>query len=261
MRHHNPPRLLALAVAASIWLLSAPPCKADLIPVGFDPNGPVIFGGVPGKDTLKYTASTGDFQFSGGPVSFNYSSLPIGFALFDVDLMSGQPIGLITLDVQLTPMGGGFQGPGTISVTGSLDLDWDGITDVSGDVSNPLLFGSMTNFGADPAGPPTVSFNGLFDIQGGLLTQDISLSGGGIISGGFPVGGPPGLFLLSAESVTGGTLGDFSQDFSSDSGKPEVGVSTVPAPPTWVLGLLGAVVLSLFGHFRSNRMQVSASQS
>jgi MYXO-CTERM domain-containing protein len=191
------------------------------LPAGFDPNRPVILGA---NGTLTYDASTGDFHAVADALSYTANGMVNSFG-------NGSQI---TLDVMLDSMGG-LQGPGTFTVTGSLP----------GIPGPTLLSGTVTDFGADPAAPPTVSFNGLFDIQGGALTQN----------GDFPLGGPPGVFLLSAENVAGGTLGDFTQNFSSSSGKVQVGVSSVPAPAAWLLGVLGAGGLSLFGVIRRRRVR------
>jgi hypothetical protein len=222
------PRPAALALAAGVWLLlHASVCRAGLLPIEFDTTRPVILGI---NGSLTYNASTGDFRSildaatytSGGNVS-HFSQ------------------GQITIDVMVSQQGA-FQsaGPKSFLVTGTVNING---TDVSGDANNPLLFGTVTDFGAQAPGPPTRSFDGFWDIQGGKLT------GGG----GFPVGGQRGVFLLSAENVTSGTLGDFTQNFSSNSVKVLGGVEAVPEPATWVLGLVGAAGMGLVGLFRRRR--------
>ena len=122
-----------------------------------------------------------------------------------------------------------------------------------------LLSGPITAFGADPPGPPTRAFNGFFLIQGGALTQTITLSGGGTVFGGFPVGGQPGGFLLLAENVTSGILGNFAQDFASTNGKSNIGVAT-PEPGAWILAGTGAATLAGWGRLRRRGSLASRSR-
>jgi hypothetical protein len=79
----------------------------------------------------------------------------------------------------------------------------------------------------------------------------VLLSGGGTLFGGFPLGAL-GAFDLSAENVTGGILGDFSMDFSSDSVKDEEGL-TIPEPSSWALALLGGTELGILDFVRRRR--------
>jgi hypothetical protein len=225
--------------AGLLLLLITPICRASgPLNIDFDPNAPIILsiGG-----TLSYDAGSGKFHSESDALTYNSNNVPNGFATFT----GTNPPNKVIIDLNVNP-DGSFNSNGTgIVITGSLDLDGDGTVDVSGGKSNPLLFGSITNFGSDPAGPPTVTFQGLFSIDGGQLTQDIPLSGGGSVFGGFPKGGI-GAFILFAENVTSGTLGDFSSSFSSNSVKDNEGVF-IPEPATAALGLVGAAMLGLFG--------------
>jgi hypothetical protein len=210
-----------LGLAACLLLLAPPQsCRADLLPIGLDPNSPVIssFNG-----SLSYNASISNFHSD---------SIPLAYTAADgtVSLFSS---GHVTIDLMVNPSGQFVSNGSGFTLTGSLNLNG---TDVSG----TLLTGQVVAFGADPAGPPTRDFNVLFDIEGGLLTQNIPLSGGGSEFGGFPVGSLGGSFLF-AENVTSGTLGDFTHNFSSNSVK-DLEFAT-PEPRTVVMALIGAGLL------------------
>jgi hypothetical protein len=189
---------------------------------------------------LSYNATTGRFHSETIPIVISNPSLPGGFGSF---------IGAndqTTIDL-FVDHNGNFMSSGTgFTMRGDVDLDNDGTADASG----VLLSGVITAFGADPAGPPTRVFDGLFTIQGGALTQDIALSGGGTVFGGFPLGSTGGFFLF-AENVATGTLGDFTLDFATPplSVKDNVGVA-VPEPSSWVLCLMAGVGLAACGFFR-----------
>jgi hypothetical protein len=227
MKDHWLGRFARFALAAGFLLLvRVPSSYADLLPIVPIPSGPSIlsFAG-----TLQYDSGTGNFHSETVPLSLSGGGTPNGLALFSGDTT--------TIDLFVDPSGNFLSSGLGVRVTGGLDLDGDGTIDVTGTDANPLLFGKITAFGADPAGPPTRAFDGLFDIQGGLLTQPVALSGGGTASVGFMQGNTGGFFLF-AESVTTGTLGDFSQSFASDSVKSEV-FTPVPEPATATLGLVG----------------------
>jgi hypothetical protein len=181
-----------------------------------------VISGING--TLTYSAATGEFQASTFPIIIAGPTIPapghIGF--FDQSIPSTTTIDLFV------DKAGNFVSNGTgLQITGAVDLDGDGTNDATG----LLLSGNITAFGADPAGPPTRVFDGLFTVTGGLLTQNITLSGGGTVFGGFPVGATGGFFLF-AEDVTGGTLGNFNNDFSSDAVKDQESL-VIPEPGAW----------------------------
>ncbi len=208
-------------------LLAAAPSRADLIPITLDPNGPTIQG-VSG--TLSYNAGTGEFQSQTTPADLGAASLPSpSFALFDFT-------GITTIDLFVNKTNGSFLGNGSgLSVSGgSLTLP-DGTT-VTG--PGPYLTGTITAFGADPPGPATRNFDGLFQVTGGSLTAPIALNSGGSLPALFTVGQTGG-FFVSAEDVTSGTLGDFTSSFSSDSVKDEEGALIVPEPSSLFVGLAG----------------------
>jgi hypothetical protein len=220
-------------LVCAICLVVLLPCahaQAGLLPFALDPNEVSILG-IDGS--LTYTASTGELQSTMTALVYSPAPNPEGFSLFG----SGDTI---TVDLFVTQSGGFSANGAGITITGSLDLDGDGTPDVSG----TLLTGSLTDFGAQAAGPPTWVSNALFTVNGGLLTTDIALSGGGSYFGGFTLGEQAGLFLYS-ESVTSGTLGDFTQNFGSDSVKVEVGLP-VPEPAAWIQAVSGLVGLATF---------------
>jgi hypothetical protein len=165
-----------------------------------------------------------EFQSALTRLTYNSPAVHGGFARFT-------GVGQTTIDL-FVDHGGNFQISGTgFTLTGQVTL---GAQTFNG----TLLTGTITAFGADAAGPPTREFDGLFAVTGGQLTQN---------NGSFRVGESPG-FILFAENVTGGTLGDFTHAFSSSSVKGPAGptVST-PEPATLALALCGAGALLLAG--------------
>jgi hypothetical protein len=185
-------------------LLWTPACRAELLPITLSF---LVVTNING--TLTYNAATVDFHSESLPIVITSPDYPGGLGTFINDSIPNQTV--IDLFVN---QNGLFTGNGTIQMFGSVAFNDDSTADATG----LLLSGTITAFGSEPPGPPTRDFNGLFTITGGALTQDVPLSGGGTVFGGFPVGGTGG-FLLSAENVTSGTLGNFTADFSSDTGK------------------------------------------
>lgn len=235
MNRYRCRRRLGLMLALGAVCLLAPSTgRAGLMPVNFERGAPIISGSNGG---LTYSAATGDFNVSLTSPSLIYAApfvQPNGFTLFN---------GSLSIDLNVDT-NGNFVANGTgLKLTGTITINGA----VFGGNNNPLLTGSITDFGSEAAGPPTRTFDGYFTITGGALTQTETGSGGKPVFGGFPLGGPGGGFLLSAENVTSGTLGDFSRDFSSSSVKPEVGVVAVPEPSSLTLLLTTAVVLGAGG--------------
>ncbi len=244
MKTRISPRRLgpALAVVLPLLFVSST-CRADfLLPVNFEPGAPVVLGN---NGNLTYTFSSGAFHSSSTPITFGAPFVtPRGFATF-----SGSP--RLTIDV-IVNHNGDFVSNGTgLKLTGTVTINGATFT---GDDTNPLLFGAITNFGADLAGPPTRTFDGYFTITGGALTQTQNGTGGTPVFGGFRAG-ESGAFILNAENVTGGTLGNFSQNFASSSVKSSTGV-LVPEPSGLALLLSGAVALVWWGMGRA-RCRVS----
>jgi hypothetical protein len=218
-------RLAGLGLAAALLSLAAtPPCQAGPLPPGIDPAGPVILGF---NGRLAYDAGSGNFHSQLTPLFYTAGDTVTPF--------TGPGTTVFDLFVDRN---GDFARNGTgFRLTGNVRL---GGTDYSGD----LLLGRVTGFGAEPAGPPSRNFGGLFDIEGGALTGRAD----------FPVGST-GAFILTAENVRGGTLGDFTQNFSSDSAKVLIGPVAAPEPPSWILGLVGVGTLAGWGLLRKRRQR------
>jgi hypothetical protein len=175
--------------------------------------------------TLSYDAGTGEFQSQTTPAVLGAASLPGMLALFDLT-------GTTTIDLFVNPDGSFNRNGSGLSISGGTLSLSDGTV-----VSGPFLTGTITDFGADPPGPPTRNFDGFFQVSGGSLTAPIALVGGGSLPALFAVGQIAG-FLVSAEDATSGTLGDFRSSFSSDSVKDEIG-AIVPEPSSLSLGMAG----------------------
>jgi hypothetical protein len=234
-------------------LLAPAHARAGFLPFAIDPNR-VNVTGIDGN--LTYNKSTGELKSTAQAAVYAPAPNPNGFSLFGAG-------DTITVDFFVTPTGAFSSNGAGITITGSLDLDGDGRPDVTG----TLLTGHFTDFGAQDAGPPTWASNALFTIDGGLLTTQIPLSGGGSpFFGGFTVGQQGGIFLY-AEGVTSGTLGDFTHDFRSDSVKDDVGLPVfappppVPEPATWIQTVFGAASLGAFFMWKRPRSARSAVSS
>jgi hypothetical protein len=207
------------------------------LPIALDPNKASVLGF---DGSLNYTASSGQLQNLASEMNF---SGPSGSG----SISSGTLSLNLKVDNSGKLVNGGSQ---IIQISGSADLDGDSVPDVTG----TLLTGTIKAFGPQAAGPPTWSFNALFSIDGGLLTQSmIPLSGGGSTPSPFPLG-QFGVILLSAENVTSGTLGKFTQDFSSDSVKTDVGNLLTPEPAAAVQLVCGSLILSSLFFFRRKRI-------
>jgi hypothetical protein len=224
MRKHSgafsPPRIYPVVC---VLLLAATSSRAGLIPITLDPNGPTIQG-VSGS--LSYNAGTGEFQSQTTPADLGAASLPGMLAFFDFT-------GTTTIDLFVNADGSFNRNGSGLSISGGTLSLSDGTV-----VTGPFLTGTITAFGADPPGPATRNFDGLFQVSGGSLTEPIALNSGGSLPALFTVGQTGG-FFVSAEDVTSGTLGDFTSSFSSDSVKDEEGALAVPEPSSLVTGLVG----------------------
>ena len=206
------PTRRAIALGALSLLLLAPPVARAGQLLDYTPGLPSITAL---NGTLAYNASTGDFS-STSTAAFIVTSSDFGF--FDDSSM-------LNIDL-IVKKDGDFVSNGTgLVLTGSVMVDGQAYT---GDASSPLLSGVITAFGSQVAGPPSLSFDGFFTVQGGAM------------SGLFGVGSTSA-FLLEAESVTSGILGDYQADFSSDSVKATVSTVT-PEPATATLALIAAAV-------------------
>jgi hypothetical protein len=234
-----PQRRFVLALAVSVLFLRAPsPCHAGLLPVTFATGGPIVSGSNGG---ITYNASTGDFNAT-------LTTPTLTLAAPFVNPPPGHNFALITtpkLVIDLTvDQSGNFVANGTgLALTGKVSFtdQFGGTVTFGTSSTSVLLQGTVTAFGAQPAGPPSLTFDGYYTITGGALTTMQTDSLGNSVFGGFPVGFAGG-FLLDAENVTGGTLGNFAANFSSSSDKPTVGV-LAPEPRTLALLSIGTALL------------------
>ena len=242
MRRNISTGLAGIVCAAGLLLLGPDrPCDADLLNFQFDPNGPTILAT---NGSLSYDASTGEFQGTSLPLTLTSPLLPgSGFVRF-----SGDP--QLSFDLFVNPDGTFQKDPDGFNLTGTLSI---GGTNISG----TLLSGDFTAFGADPAGPPTWVANALVDTTGGLLTQPTLLADGTTLPTLFPAGGAPLGIDFFVENVTSGTLGDFTESFSSGKVKVQGGPTLVPEPPSWAIAAIGLVVLSLFTLIRKRTAPAS----
>jgi hypothetical protein len=217
-------------VAAGLLVAGGPASRADIIPITFAPGGP-NFSVI--NAVLTYDAGTGHFVSTSTPVTLNSTEItPTGFAR--VTGTAGATVDLfVDRNGNFVSSGAGVLITGTVSINGTV---------VSGpSAADPLLAGMITAFGADRAGPPTWNYDGLFTTTGGELTKPIPQSGGGALGPFFLVGSNLNGFLLDAENVTSGILGNFSQSFSSSAGKGTIG-ATIPEPGSLALAALAAAV-------------------
>jgi hypothetical protein len=230
--------LTRAAVLAAVSLLLVPPaCRAEFLldtPIVTSVNG-----------TLEYTASTGNFHTQSQATIIANPDYPGGSASF---VTPGQ----VTIDFFVDKTGKFVSNGLGFQMSGSLDFSGHGT------VTGVLLTGTIILFEAPPPGPPPQTFGGLFAITGGLLTQDIVLNDGETVFGGFPVGAFGG-FILIAENVSQGTLGDFADDFASTSVKDQEGVAGVPQPSSWALALLGSTELGILDFIRRRRRKREAA--
>jgi hypothetical protein len=232
-------RITGLVLVVCLQPLITPSvCRADLLPVIFQPGAPIVGGS---NGALTYNASTGDFNLTVSAPTLTYAGPFVNPPPGNNFALIASPKLIIDLKVNTS---GNFVANGTgVLLTGTVSFkdQFGGTVTFSGTTSaNPLLSGTVTNFGAQAVGPPSLSFDGYYNVTGGALTQTRTDSMGNPIFGGFPLGGGTGGFLIDAENVTGGTLGDFTHNFSSSNVKPEVGTVT-PAPPSLTLALAGVL--------------------
>jgi PEP-CTERM motif len=230
------PRPAGWTLVAVCALLLPTPGRAGFLTIQPDPNGPTIDSAYP-YGTLTYNAASGNFH-SDSLAQFLARLDPSLFGVFD-------PSSTVSIDL-FVDTSGNFVSNGTgFVLTGEVDFYDPTLTTVIGSVSGDLLDGTITAFGAAPPGPEPGGvpglFNGLFVIQGGQLTQPVTLFDMSTLS--VYSLGQIGYFQLTAEDAFSGTLGDFSSSFSSTTGKAEAGPVAVPEPATVSLSLLGAGVL------------------
>jgi hypothetical protein len=205
-----------------------------LLPFQFDPDGPMISTA---SGSLSYDASTGEFSGSVVPLALSSALLPgSGVATFSSDSR-------LRFDFFVNPDGTFRSDPDGFNLTGTLTLNLpDGTTPR---ISGTLLSGDFYAFGAEPEGPPTWVANALMDPTGGQLSTPQTIGDGFTLPALFPIGGAPVGIVFSVADVAGGTLGDFTRSFSSDSVGAQVGAASVPEPASAMLGMLAIAVLGL----------------
>jgi hypothetical protein len=178
-------------------------------------------------------------------VPSNPNFLTAGF--FDPSLPAS-----MTFDLHVNASGNLVAGGTGFTLTGAVDIDGDGIDDPKGTTTSmTLLTGTITAFGTNGPGPPTVTFDGLFKVTGGVLTGPLTLSNNDHIGALFAIGSIGG-FTLDAENVASGILGNFVSSFSSTSVKTFAG-SVLPEPGGLALILSGAPVVCGYVVLRARR--------
>jgi hypothetical protein len=222
-------RLTLVVGALALW--PAAECRAGgLLPINFNPNGPLILAT---DGSVTYDQTTGNFNVQAIGEFYLSNNLPNGNT--QVPITNDSAVINLTVD-----QNGNLVGTGSLTVNGSIDFDQDGINDVSGQ----LVTGTINAFGAAVAGPAPWEFNGLFNFTGGGLTQaSIPLSGGGAFTDLFSVGQTGGFDLVVEQQVSG-TLGDFLASFSGNTIKNISVSSVVPEPATGTLGLIAMVAIT-----------------
>jgi hypothetical protein len=230
-----PVRRLLLFVLSVVALGSAAerPCRADLIPITFDPSKPIVNSlDIAGLGSLTYNATTHEFSHTGTLAQLTGTML----AGSPVTITSPPTPPTVSLDLFVDNSGSflangtGFLLRGTVTINGTV---------VAGTTAaDPLLAGTITAFGAQGPMPPTWTASALFTATGGELTRPLPAIGGGSIVL-FPVGSAGGA-ILAVENVTSGILGNFAANFSSNRIKDLEGI-LVPEPPSMTLALLAIV--------------------
>lgn len=227
--------LAILTLGAGLFILALPTeCRADPLPIAFDSNGPAI-GVYAG--TVTYSAGTmsgpGTLTVNATPTYFLTSNFPYMYT------MSGAAL-TITLSVNSS---GAFSS-GTVALTGTVDFGTNQA------VSGNLLNGTVTGFGSQGPGPAPWDFDGLFTINGGLLTQASSTPASDI----FP-NGSTGAFDLCVETETSGILGDYEANFSGSTIKGPVGLVATPEPTTATIAAISAAAYGAMAFVHRRRQQ------
>ncbi|WP_165440603.1 SdrD B-like domain-containing protein [Rubripirellula amarantea] len=165
--------------------------------LGISPELPTVFS----NGTLSYDSSTNQFEATAVPQTF--STTLFGFSPL-VDMPSS-----FSLQAEVDESGDLVgSGPHPFALTGSIDIDFDGTADVSGD----LLTGNVVEFGFLDGG--SLSTSDTYDfrivITSGALAQSGTLSDGGQFPAYF-AGRDIGLRINSENSTFNN---DFNVDFS-----------------------------------------------
>jgi hypothetical protein len=239
--------LVVLAAPRASW-------GGPLLAITYAPNGPgvqAVTTGSPDPSLLSYNASTKDFNVTIPDPNARFDlvnlftpaySIPSNPNFFTAGLFDLNQPASLTIDLHVNASGNLIPGGTGFTLSGAVDIDGDGLDDAKGTTTAmALLTGTVTAFGTNGPGPPTVTFNGLFQVTGGLLTGPLTLSNNDKIAPLFPIGSIDG-FTIPAEDVVTGILGDFTRSFSSGVFKPFVS-ATVPEPSGLLLVLSGAVTI------------------
>ena len=226
-------------IAGFLTLTPAVECRASgLIPFDFDQNRPFILAT---DGSVSYDQLTGIFNVQATGEFFLSNNLPNG----NTQVPITNDTATINLNVDQS---GNLLGTGSLTVTGAIDFDQDGTNDASG----TLITATINAFGAAGAGPAPWEFNGLFNFDGGTLTQSsIPLSGGGSFTDLFKVGETGGFDLVVEQQVSG-ILGDFTSSFSGNTIKNITVGAVVPEPATGTMCLIS--IGSIAGCLISRRL-------
>jgi hypothetical protein len=228
-----------------VFAAPRPATAGPLLPINFTSNGPAVQDLDSG--VLNYNATTHDFNFTDtNPFpwllitpAYSIPSNPNFFTppgLFDVGMAASLSIDLsVNNSGQLIAGGTGF------TLFGAVDIDGDTVDDPKGTTAMTLLTGTIKAFGTNGPGPAPVTFNGLFQVTGGLLSAPLTLSNNDHIGALFVPGSLDG-FTITAETVTSGILGNFASNFGASPNKVYAG-AFVPEPSGLVLVLSGATTV------------------
>jgi hypothetical protein len=227
-------------VVATLALWPAVECRAGgLLSFTFDPNQPFILAT---DGSVTYDQPSGDFNVQATGLFFLTNTVFAPITGTD----------LATLNMTVNPSGN-LVGTGSLTVTGAIDIDGDGINDVN---QSTLLTGTITALGTAGAGPAPWEFDGLMNLTGGALTQaSIPLSGGGAFTNLFQPGETGGFDLVVEQQVSG-ILGNFLSSFSGSTLKQFVAGGVVPEPATATLGVLALTTIAGWGALRRLRGRI-----
>jgi hypothetical protein len=233
MRWNTSTRLLRIVWAVALLLLGpARLCHGGLLNFNLDPNGPAISGF---NGRLTFNTSTREFDATVVPLLYSSPTLPGGGS---IRFLGGSETNVLTVNPDGSLLAGG-----KIQLVGTLSID---ATTISG----PLLTGDITAFGAGQPGSLPFTANELFRVTGGILTETIRLNGGETLPPQFRLGAAGGVIFF-AERLKKGTPGDFARDFVCSNVKKIEGSVLVPESPSWVLVMIGGVVLAALGFVRN----------
>jgi hypothetical protein len=199
---------------------------------------------------LSYDVASGHFQSLSNAIVL--ASPAFGPPHFFVTLSSGSST---SVDLFVDTSGNFVSNGGGVVVTGSFTFAGTTISGLT--AADPLLKGTIDNFGADGPGPGTRTFNGLYTVTGGELSKAISLSGGGTLGPLFTLGALGGFILTAENTGSVGILGDFTSSFASGPRgvKGTVELVQTPEPGGLTLTLIAALCLGGCYHQRNRHVR------